>query len=59
MHDKMQIINKWQQMLDEVKAQIKHLIIMDSDDEMLFVELNTKQQIIQQILTDLNTCQTL
>lgn len=59
MHDKMQITNKWQHALDEVNILLKHLIIMDSDDEMLFIEYKTKQQLIQQILTDLNSCQTL
>lgn len=53
-----QIINKWQQMLNDVNTQLKHLIVMDFDDEMLFVELKTKQQLMQQTITDLNTCLT-
>lgn len=53
-----QIINKWQQMLNDVNTQLKHLIVMDFDDEMLFVELKTKQQLMQQTINDLNTCLT-
>lgn len=53
-----QIIGKWQQMLNDVNTQLKHLIVMDFDDEMLFVELKTKQQLMQQTITDLNTCLT-
>lgn len=53
-----QIINKWQQLLNEVYTQLEHLVVMDYDDEMLFNELKTKQQLMQQIITDLNTCLT-
>lgn len=58
MHEQNAIINKWQQLLYEVETQIKQLIIMDFEDELLFVELKTKQQLMQQTINDLNTCLT-
>ena len=58
MHEQNAIINKWQQLLVDVETQLEQLIVMDFEDELLFVELKTKQQLMQQTITDLNTCLT-
>ena len=56
MHEQNAIVNKWKQLLTEVETQLEQLIIMDFEDELLFVELKTKQQLMQQTINDLNTC---
>lgn len=59
MHEQNAIISKYQQLLHEVETQLEQLITMDLDDELLFVELKTKQKLMQQMIKDLNTCPTL
>jgi hypothetical protein len=59
MHEQNAITSKYQQLLHEVETQLEQLIIMDLDDELLFVELKTKQKLMQQMIKDLNTCPTL
>jgi hypothetical protein len=46
-------INRWKQMLDEIKVQQEHLVIMDNEDEMLSQCLEEKCSLVEQIINDL------